>query len=343
MLDLGSSTVARPFGAEEPDVRRVHIPSDGVVEPVEAPRPLRIGLLNNMPDAALVATERQFRRAVGASATLRLFTLDGLPRGAAAEAHLAAGYAPHTALAAADLDALIVTGCEPRPGPLEDEAWFPDFAAVVDWAADHTVSTLFSCLGAHAAVLHRDGVARRPLPAKHWGVFDCAAQADHPLLAGMPRTVPVPHSRWNDLAEPDLLERGYTVLRRSDAVGVDLFVREARSLLVFLQGHPEYDADSLPREYRRDMGRFLDGTRAVCPPLPEATYTDEAARCHDAFAERARAGRDPGLMAAFPDLAAAPPRPALWHHAAGQLFANWLGQVAFRRAALDPHSVRGRA
>lgn len=304
----------------------------------DALRPLRIGLLNNMPDAALLATERQFRRLVGGEAELRLFAFEDMPREAEARAHLAHAYAPHTALATAGLDGLVITGCEPRAPRLDAEPYYKAFASVVDWAAENTVSTVFSCLAAHAAVLHLDGIERRRLPAKSWGVFACPATADHPLLAGLPAATAVPHSRWNDLAESDLAAHGYTVLRRSERIGVDLFVREGRSLLVFLQGHPEYDEDILAREHRREMGRFLDGTLATCPPLPENYYTAEAERRLDAFAALAETRRDPALQADFPGLAVVPPLPAAWRDPAARLFRNWLALVARRRAGLRPLS-----
>lgn len=301
--------------------------------------PLRIGLLNNMPDAAFVQTERQFRRYIGGTAVLGRFAFRALPRGAAIQDHIDAHYAPHEDLAAAGLDALVITGCEPKAERLDDEPFFAPLSAVVDWAAGNTVSTLFSCLASHAAVLHLDGIRRRPLAVKHSGVYACTT-GDHPLLAGMPATVAVPHSRWNDLAEADLTAHGYTVLRRSADIGVDLFVRDVGSLFVFLQGHPEYDADSLAREYRRDVGRFLDGSRETCPPLPENYFTLEAVRRLEAFAAEAAARRAPALFAAFPDLAEAPPHPPAWQAPAAALFRNWVAHVArHRAAALDRRAV----
>ena len=41
--------------------------------------------------------------------------------------------------------------------------------------AGHTASTIWSCLAAHAAVLHVDGIERRLLTEKCFGVFDCRA------------------------------------------------------------------------------------------------------------------------------------------------------------------------
>ncbi|WP_342149039.1 homoserine O-succinyltransferase MetA [Methylorubrum sp. SB2] len=296
-----------------------------------APR-LRIGLLNNMPDTALVQTERQFRRLIGGDVELSFFSLASVPRGPLARAHLDRFYAPHTALAAAGLDALVVTGSEPKAARLDEEPYYADFTEVVDWAARGTVSTLFSCLAAHAAVLHLDGIERRPMATKFSGVYACAASSVHPLLAGLSPLMPVPHSRWNDLPEAELTAKGYTVLRRSEDVGVDLFIREGASLMVFLQGHPEYDADTLAREYRRDIGRFLDGSRDTCPDLPEHYYTADAAEQLAFFADRARRHRAPALHADFPAMDATPPRPAAWQDGAARLFRNWLALVAANRA-----------
>lgn len=294
--------------------------------------PLRIGLLNNMPDAALVATERQFRRLIGANVALSLFSLDNLPRNPAARAHLDKHYASHLALPDARLDALVITGCEPRAGRLDAEPWFSDFAAIVDWAGQNTVSTLFSCLAAHAAVKHLDGIERQRLPAKYSGVFKCERAISHPLLAGMAATVSVPHSRWNDLPERDLAAHGYKILRRSPEIGVDLFVRDAGSLFVFLQGHPEYDPDTLAREYRRDLGRFLDRDRDDCPNLPENYYGPQATARLASFAELARTACEPGLRSTIPSLESAPPRRPAWREPASRLFRNWLVQVEMRRA-----------
>ena len=62
-------------------------------------------------------------------------------------------------------------------------------AQLVDWADDGVISTYFSCLAAHAAVLHRDGIARQPLARKLSGVFAARGSGDDPLLAGMPAQI----------------------------------------------------------------------------------------------------------------------------------------------------------
>ena len=138
------------------------------------------------------------------------------------------------------LDGLIVTGTEPRSPNLMDEPYWGSLTGLMDWAERHTHSAVWSCLAAHAAVLHIDGIVRRPLRDKRFGVFECERVSDHPLTATVPARLQMPHSRWNEIAEDALMTCGYRVLTRSEDAGVDAFVKQRKSLFVFFQGHPEY-------------------------------------------------------------------------------------------------------
>ena len=172
-----------------------------------------IGLVNNMPDAALDATERQFVELLGAASQgfvvrLRFFSLPPQPtRNDRGLRHLAT-YAPIEDLDDARLDALIVTGSEPRASDLRAEPYWRALAHVVDWAEANTISSLWSCLAAHAVVLHRDGIERTRLARKCSGVFACDAREPHALTATIPQPLWVPHSRTNDLDADALTASG---------------------------------------------------------------------------------------------------------------------------------------
>ena len=291
---------------------------------------IEVGLVNNMPDAALQATERQFmgllgQAAEGRAVRMHLFSLPGIARGAAATAHMAGIYAGLDDLGRTPLHGLIVTGCEPRAASLAVEPYWESMTRLVDWAEHNTVSTLWSCLAAHAAVLHLDGIARRRLPQKRSGVFGCAPVMAHPLLAGAPARLDVPHSRWNDLAEADLSAHGYDVLTRSAEAGVDLFAKQWRSLFVFFQGHPEYDPEALAREYRRDIARFLRGERPDHPAMPHGYFDSPTAEALDAFAALARA--DPAAVSLSDLPRGLAPRAdllAAWQTTVRPVVRNWL-------------------
>ena len=123
-------------------------------------RRLRIQLVNNMPDAAVFATQRQFIRLLddGAQAfdvTLGLMTLSSVDRSVEARAEMAGLYRDAAHLAASSTDAIIVTGAEPRAAELFDEPYWPELTRLFDTARAHSFATLASCLAAHALVLHQ--------------------------------------------------------------------------------------------------------------------------------------------------------------------------------------------
>ncbi|HTZ35902.1 MAG TPA: homoserine O-succinyltransferase [Stellaceae bacterium] len=294
---------------------------------------LRIGLVNNMPDAALRTTERQFGDVLeAASAGLRLnldiFSFPEVPRSPEAQAHIDAHHAPIAALWEGEFDGLIVTGTAPSAASLEAEPSWPTLARLVEWAERHTGSTLWSCLAAHAAVRRIDGIERRPLGRKLSGIFDCERTGSHPLLGTAPARWRTPHSRYNELPEAALAARGYRILSRSQATGADIFVKRCGSLFVFLQGHPEYDAGALYREYRRDVRRFLAGESDDYPDMPAGYFSTEVAEAMGVFRDIAFARRDPELLAVFPT---GPAIHAPWRHAAACFYAGWLGYLAARR------------
>jgi homoserine O-succinyltransferase len=230
------------------------------------------------------------------------------------------------------LDGLIVTGTEPRAASLMDEPYWESLSAVVDWAREHTSSTIWSCLAAHAAVLHADAIERRALKEKQFGVFDCRLAADHPMTQHFPEPLWVPHSRYNDLPERALTSCGYKILTRSATAGVDTFAKQDDSFFLFFQGHPEYEADTLLREYRRDAARFLAGERAQYPELPLGYFNEGARAFATAFAARARVERSSDLMAAFPKAALEAGLNDPWRAAAVGVYQKWSAYLVARKA-----------
>ena len=272
-------------------------------------RALDIALVNNMPDAALESTERQFTRLLASAAKdipvrLHLFSISEIARSEAARAHLAGTYRDLDQIWDAQLDAVIVTGTEPRAASLRDEPYWASIAKLADWSEANSVSTAWSCLAAHAAVLHKDGITRSPLAQKCFGFFECKRASRHPLLERTPLRISVPHSRWNELPEETLRAAGYTILTRSSAAGVDAFAKhhngDGNAPTLFFQGHPEYDERALFREYRRDVARYLRGERETYPGIPVNYFDAAAAKVAGQFKDLALVHRREELMVRFP-------------------------------------------
>jgi homoserine O-succinyltransferase/O-acetyltransferase len=308
---------------------------------------LTIGLVNNMPDPAFHATERQFLDLIratrpGVNLRFKLFAIPEMPRGGSLRNALAAHYHGIAELWDMPLDGLIVTGTEPRADKLVEEPYWPAMAKLVDWARANTRSTIWSCLAAHAAVLHADGIERRPVAEKKFGVFACEAAA-HPLTAGV-TPLTVPHSRYNDLPAAALAASGYDLLAQSEAAGVDTFARTERdgSLFVFFQGHPEYEADSLLREYRRDIARYLRGEREHYPAPPQNYFTKDAMTLLNIFRARAAADRRADLIAEFPFAALETGLEVTWRRSAVGLYRNWIEYLKDRKAQRSRSAASSR-
>jgi homoserine O-succinyltransferase/O-acetyltransferase len=301
-------------------------------------RHIDIGLVNNMPDAAMEATVRQFHALLGAAddsvvVHLKLFSMPGVPSSDWRRQHLSTHYLDFDGFWDTRLDGLIVTGTEPRAADLAAEPYWADLSKLVDWAEENTAATVWSCLAAHAAVLHLDGIKRSPLRQKCFGLFEHATASDHPLLEGQSSPILTPHSRWNELSEEALVSSGYRVLSTSTAAGVDIFVKERKSLFLFFQGHPEYEADTLAREHRRDVGRFLRSERDSYPDLPEQYFDPAATEMLNAFRARALTDRREELLSAFPTERTFGNVPHAWHAQALRTYRNWLNYIVERKAS----------
>ena len=305
----------------------------------DEPGTITIGLVNNMGDAAIRATERQFGGLLQADdldIRVRYFHLPQVPRSETARATFLTSYASVDELWDDPVDGLIVTGAEPRVPRLQDEPYWPMLTKLIDWAEGNTISTIWSCLAAHAAVLHLDGVARRPLPSKLFGLFDCVKACEHPMLAGAPAHWPVPHSRLNDLDREELAAHEYVVLSSSPLAGADTFCKPRGSLFVFFQGHLEYDAQTLLREYIRDITRFINGERDTYPNMPHAYFNETFSADFERIRARAVAEPRADILALIAETPVAKSLINTWRASATNIYKNWLHYIADekrRRAA----------
>ena len=290
---------------------------------------LTIGLLNNMPDAALQATERQFVALLGAAADgmvvcLRPYALPDVPRTEWGQDYVSRFYFGIGDLWDSSLDGLIVTGTEPRSPNLRDEPYWGSLTSVLDWAEHNTHSAIWSCLATHAALLHVDGIGRHALSEKRFGIFECRRVCDHYLTAGAPSRLRIPHSRWNEIPDNALASCGYRVLTRSDDAGIDAFVKQRKSLFLFFQGHPEYEAHTLLLEYRRDIKRFLLHERETYPGMPQGYFDEETVQALTVLRERALADRREEVLTQFPTALATQRVTNTWRRTWAHVYRNWL-------------------
>jgi homoserine O-succinyltransferase len=304
--------------------------------PEQSGQCVTIGLINNMSEAAFKATERQFvslldSASEGIQINLSLYVLPGIQRAESNGHHASSRYSNVETLWSTRLDGLIVTGREPMTPNLRDESYWESFTKVLEWARENTYSTVWSCLAAHGAVLHMDGIGRRKSDDKNFGVYECVHVSDHRLTAGLSPHLQMPHSRWNSVAEEELMASGYSVLTRTADAGVDTFVKQENSLFVFFQGHPEYEPDTLLREYRRDVGRYLRGEMNTYPLVPRGYFDLSTEGALIALQEKAISCRSEELLTDITTILEEKKIEDTWHWAAARIYRNWFEYICARK------------
>ena len=297
-------------------------------------RELHIGFLNMMPDAALVATERQFIRLVGgcnriAQFFVYPFSLPGLARGQETLNYIDRYYSNFDEMKELGLDALIITGANVANPALEKEPFWDPLIEVVSWAGDNVPSILCSCLATHALLKHFYGIERKPLPQKRWGVYSHrVCEPGHPLLREINTRFDAPHSRYNEISRSQLENAGLTVLAESEEGGVHMAVSPDQFRLIYFQGHPEYDINSLLKEYKREVIRYVQGDLEEPPPFPEHYFSDKAAGIVQRFVRQAKQAVStkqpvPGML----EEELAQELDNTWGDTAKAIINNWLGLV----------------
>ncbi len=295
-------------------------------------RELHIGLFNMMPDAALEVTERQFMRLVGgcnriAQFYVYPFTSKEIPRGEKARAHIDRHYFDFDDIKRQGLDALIITGAIPGENLVEEPFWEP-LGRVVDWARENVTSTLCACLATHAVMKYFWDIDRQPLGFKRWGVYEHHRTRLHPLVRNINTRFDVPHSRFNEIYHEQMEQHDIQVLIDSEDAGVHLAVSPDGFRFVFFQGHPEYDQNSLLKEYKREVDRFAAGEIHDYPPFPDNYLKDSGKHLLNKFRQHMMETEDcRDFMREFPEYEALKQTDYTWGDTGKIVFNNWLGLV----------------
>lgn len=301
-------------------------------------REMHIGLLNMMPDAAFQVTERQYMGLIGACNQIvqffvHPFTVGGLERDLATSAYIERYYSTFEELQSSGLDALIITGANVSNPELRQEPFWKPLEEVVEWAQETVTSTMCSCLASHAIIEMLYGVKRSPLDRKKWGVYRHFHTPDgkrHPLLRDVNTLFDVPHSRWNTLELEDLSEAGVPVLVTTRQDDVHLATSPDGFRFIFSQGHPEYDINSLLKEYKREVMLFAGGERSDYPPLPENYFSERCERLGRGIERRARRLKAGGETLPPEEFQESDFEGCLhntWGDTGKAIFNNWLGLV----------------
>ena len=223
-------------------------------------RPLRIGILNLMPNKE--TTETQLIRMLSNSPLqveiILFFTKTHISKNTSSE-HLTSFYLSFDEYKNQKLDGLIITGAPVEHLEFEQITYWNELTQILDWAKANVTSTLFICWGAQAALYYYYGIQKYDLPQKTFGIFKHSLnKPNEPLLTGFDDEFYVPHSRntytrREDIAAQPELE----LVSESIEAGAYLTISKDKKQ-IFVSGHSEYDRFTLRDEYLRDVKKGIE-------------------------------------------------------------------------------------
>ena len=267
-------------------------------------RPLRILLLNLMPTK--VITETQFSRLLGNTplqVELTLMHTTSHRSRNTSEEHLLAFYHTFDEIKDQNFDGMVITGAPVEQMPFEEVEYWGELCEIMEWSLTHVHSTFHICWGAQAGLYYHFGIQKHALDSKLFGIFPHVADYKRSMLfRGFDDVFYVPHSRHTTIDRSDVeAVPTLKILASSRQAGV-FAVSTPNGRQIFITGHPEYDADTLRREYVRDVeaGKPID--------IPFNYFPDDDPT------------REP---------------PATWRSSANLLYSNWLNYFVYQTTPYD--------
>ncbi len=272
-------------------------------------RALEIAIVNLMPTK--IATETQLLRLLGNTpiqVNITLVRAAGHVSKNTAHEHLERFYTTFDRIRNNTYDGMIITGAPVEKLPYEAVDYWNELTEIMDFTLRRVHSTLFICWGAQAGLYHLYGIPKHDLPKKMSGIFaHNIVRPNNKLFRGFDDSFHAPHSRHTEVRNEDIKRIGaLEILSESEEAGV-LLIGTPDNRQIFITGHLEYDADTLDKEYRRDIGKGIK----IDPP--QHYYPNE----------------DPNL----------PPH-VTWRAHAHLLFSNWLNYCVYQETPYVIEDIR---
>lgn len=223
-------------------------------------RPLSVLILNLMPTK--IITETQLLRKLS-NTPLQievefLRTTSYIPQHTD-PTHLDTFYTTFDEVKDRKFDGMIITGAPLDYMRFEDVEYWNEVCSIMEWCKTHVHSTMHLCWGAFAGLYYYFGINKYDLREKLSGVYEHkVVKKNSPLFRGFDDIFYAPQSRAMSVKAEDILAvDALELMADSKEAGVTI-VKTTDSRHFFMTCHPEYDADTLAKEYFRDCEKGLN-------------------------------------------------------------------------------------
>ena len=223
-------------------------------------RPLNLLILNLMPTK--IVTETQLLRKLSNTPlqiNVQLLKTSSHVSQNTDIHHLDSFYTTFAQIRSNHYDGMIITGAPVENLDFEAVDYWEELCQIMEWTRTHVHSTFHICWGAQAGLYYHYHIQKHTLPHKLLGIYQHQIiRKQSPLFRGFDDRFYAPHSRYTEVCPEDLTAiPELELLAVSDEAGV-FGVKSADNRRFFIFAHPEYDEDTLAREYFRDVDKGLD-------------------------------------------------------------------------------------
>lgn len=199
---------------------------------------------------------------------------------------------------AGDIDGVIVTGAPLDHVAFEDVTYWEEMTGIFRYIRNHHIPAFYVCWGAFASLYFWHGIGMHAIDTKISGVF--AHHIYNPssaLMKGVTEGFKTPHSRYVVWHQPELSSNSELEIIAGGNEQGPYIVASKLHPEYYVVGHGEYSADTLDKEYRRDLAKGIN------PHIPTNYYPDD----------------NPSLQP-----------PDTWHDTAVTIMNNWIEDVINR-------------
>ncbi len=272
-------------------------------------RPLKIIILNLMPTK--IVTETQLLRLLGNSplqVNIEFLQMASHISKNTPQDHMSAFYKYFEEVKNYHYDGMIITGAPVELLNFEEVDYWEELCEIMRWSRRNVYSTLHICWGAQAGLYYHYGIPKNIYDEKLSGVFSHRVlNARHPLMRGVDDVFYLPHSRNTGVKTTDVQKHErLEILSLSDEAGVSI-VAKKNGRQFFILGHPEYDRETLAKEFFRDLDKGIE------PKIPKNYFPED------------NTDKTPVMR---------------WKAHANLLFMNWLNYYVYQNTPYDISSIK---
>lgn len=267
-------------------------------------RQLKIAVVNIMPEKE--HTELQLLRLLSNSplqVEITFIRMDSHEHKNSSDNYLQKFYKSYSEIRHDYFDGMIITGAPVEKLEFAEVDYWNEITDIMEWSKTHVTSAMFICWAAQAGLYYHYGIEKYDFDKKLSGVFRHELLSnDEEIVRGFDDIFYAPHSRHTGVRTEELKKHPeLKIMAQSDKAGAFL-VLDKQNSRIFVTGHPEYDPNTLSKEYFRDIKKDAK-TR-----VPENYFPDD----------------DPMQT----------PR-ATWRSCANLLFSNWLNYYVYQITPYD--------